>query len=237
MRIFVLIAAIIIAVSLFAGYAAIEVYGKRSLQTEKQVAAGSIKVPAIDKNGEGALAEIRVKVLEGRGEVFLNIDEGKPLLNPETQQSIKTAFRVAREYSEIELADKDVYFEISGGSELVTGRSAGAAAAILAISVLRGERLRGNALITGSVDEDGKIGRVGRMLEKARVMKELGYVTLFVPPGERIQSILPGTCYDEGGKEISGCLPKREEVDVAEETGLEIIEVVDIAEAYRLMRG
>jgi len=168
----------------------------------------TLGLPAVDLEGAGALANLTVTVTDGDGSVFVRFDSGKPLINTETQSSLRLALGVAELLTKENLSGKNVYYSITAPSDVVGGHSAGAAAAIATIAALRGEELRNDTLITGRLGSgDGSIASVGRIAEKAAAVREAGYSVLLVPKGEGV-----------------------------DEEGLRVVEVSTVAEAYALMR-
>ncbi|MEK6954815.1 MAG: hypothetical protein AABX01_07415 [Candidatus Micrarchaeota archaeon] len=165
----------------------------------------SIAIPAVDKDGNGALAEIIADFNPGSGITSIEVSTGLPLISPETQKSLITAVNLARKNARKGGgASTDISFKIIGGSEIVTGRSAGAAIAVLTLAGLEGNKLKNNILITGAINEDGSIGRVGFIEEKATSLNGTNYTTLIVPMGEKITSAPAGIKIIEAGNFSEG---------------------------------
>ncbi len=192
-----------------------------------------LALPAVDTTDKGALATLEVDVKRGDGSVFLKMDEGKPLTDPETQNSLRTAVDVARGLLGEGTYNYDVYFSISTPSNLVGGASAGAAAAIALIAALNGSKLNSSVLITGTVDANGRIGPVGKILPKAQAVKAAGYQTFLVPIGESVQTQLVENCTtaNQGGSVVRQCQTHSVLVNVSDVTGLNVVEVASVADA------
>ena len=233
------IVAIFLAVFLLGYNAPLRTYGAREGLMEygqiqpKQSAI--IGIAAIDGTGNGAIAKVGAHIVPGSGRMLILITNGTPLISPETQESMRTGFELAKGIAGSKGSGKDVYYEFQGASEIVSGRSAGAAIAILTLAQFEGKKLRADTLITGSIDSNGSIGRVGFILEKARALAGTQYSTLLVPIGESIEIRPPETCKRRDGSLIAGCKPPEMEYDIGRETGINIVEVATIAEAYLLM--
>ncbi|PIO06434.1 hypothetical protein COT29_01135 [Candidatus Micrarchaeota archaeon CG08_land_8_20_14_0_20_59_11] len=197
------------AIALVVGYQYAESNAARNeAATARSSYTVTLGLPAVDLEGAGALANLTVTVSDGDGSVFVRFDSAKPLINTETQSSLRLALDVAGKLTRENLSKRNVYYSISAPSDVVGGYSAGAAAAIATIAALRSEELRDDTLVTGRLgSDDGKIAPVGKVEEKAVAVREAGYSVLLVPKGEG-----------------------------AEEEGLRIIEVSTVAEAYALMR-
>lgn len=173
-------------------------------------------LPAVGIDGNGYLAELKAYVSRGSGKVYVRIDTENPILNPDTQTSVRLALNVARQVANRDTSNVNLYYDLVSPSGVVGGKSAGAALAITTIALLRNESLRKDALITGTLepDEKGTIGKVNGIFLKAKAAKNAGYKTLLVPIGTSI----------ERG------------VNVEKVTNIQIIEVNDILEAYEQMR-
>ncbi len=197
--------------------------------------AYNLKLPAVSSNSKGVLADLELVISSGEGRVYTRIDGDNPLVNTDTQNSMKRAVNKARSYTHVQ--DKDLYFSMNSGSNLVGGVSAGAAFTMLTIAALNGDKLRNDTLITGSIELDGSIGPVGKVLEKAAAVKKAGYVRFLVPKGEGITSEDKTDCvkkdFENGFYESCTSVPIQ--VNIQNKTGLEIIEVTNFTQAYELM--
>lgn len=199
----------------------------------------SLDLPAVDRQGSGALASFSVEVKTGSGKVYIGVNDS-PLVNADTQSSLRIALDVAKNTASASTRDLDVFYSFSTESDVVGGRSAGAAATVATMAALRGEKLRPDVLITGTVEPDGRIGPVGKILEKAQVVRQAGYLTLLVPVGESTQNLVVEECRDRrvGNTFVRECLSTTKKVDVASQVpGLAILEVENVLDAYNLMKA
>jgi predicted S18 family serine protease len=209
---------------------------KTSLNDEFSV---RLKLPAVDRNDQGALADLIVERSSGDGEVFIRFNGNSPLINPDTQTSLRTAMDVAQRVSGKTIAGKNLYYAISTTSDVVGGKSAGAAITVATIAVLKGEALRPDALITGTIESDGTIGQVGKVYEKALALKEEGYNLFVVPEGEGKQSVPSESCTETtaaNGENNRECTTIYKIVDVGKEAGISVVEAENVREAYALMK-
>ncbi len=177
----------------------------------------SLKLPAVGTGGEGSLADLSVYVARGSGKVYVRIDDAEnPILNPDTQESVKLAVEVARQVSNRNTSNVNIFYDIESPTIVVGGRSATAALAIATISLLRNESLRPDALITATIepDEKGTLGKVNGIEPKANAVRLAGYSTLVIARGSA-----------ENAAEIEG------------RTGIRIIEADTIFDAYEEMRA
>jgi predicted S18 family serine protease len=127
---------------------------------------------------QGVMGTVTVELKEGTGNVLVNTN---PFVEPDTQYSIREAVEVATAFSKVNITDNDILisFEING--TLIGGPSAGAATTIATIAALEGKTVRLDCVLTGTIEEDGSIGQVGGMLDKA-VAAEKHNITLFLVP-------------------------------------------------------
>ena len=104
-------------------------------------------------------------------------------------------------------------------------------------ALVSGKQLKKGFLITGSVDGQGNIGPVGRVLEKAEAAKAGGFTTFLVPRGEATTQVPIEVCTEKqtGTALIKSCNTTYEYKKVADLTGIRIIEVDDVSQAYGLM--
>jgi uncharacterized protein len=197
-----------------------------------------LKLPAVDRNDQGALADLVVERSAGDGAVFVRFSGNSPLINPDTQTSLRTALEVAQRVSGKSLSGKNLYYSISTSSDVVGGQSAGAAMTVATIAVLKGEALRPDALVTGTIQPDGGIGPVGKVYQKALALKAEGYNLFVVPQGEGKQSVPAESCEEKQGSNgpEKECTTTYKTVDIEKETGVHIVEVQNIREAYALMK-
>ncbi len=196
----------------------------------------SMHVPAVDKNNQGVLATLNVEARRGSGKVYIDYSQKAPLLGSETQNSILTAVDVAKEITGMGLQNTNLYFSLSTAAQEVGGSSAGASAAIATAALLSGRKIKSGFIMTGSVDEQGKIGQVGRILEKARAAKKAGYTTFLVPPGESKTTVAIEECTQRtvGNALVKNCNTNFEEKSVEDEADIRVIEVGSASQAFTL---
>lgn len=188
---------------------------------------------AVDSHGEGVVATLEVEVRPGNGHLFLKTDAHSPYYYLDTQSSLKTAYEIAAKFAEVNMTAKDVYYSVGEGlAEKVSGGSAGAGVTVATVAALRGESLRPDRMITGTINSDGEIGRVAGVLAKAKAAKGAGAAMLVVPLGERTQAVEEQSCTSSGV-----CTTNMRIVDVQQEANITVSEAADIEQAYELMRG
>lgn len=151
------------------------------------VAKSDYGVLAIDENDKGKLIPLEVIIKNGSGNLFINV--ANVLFDEELQLSAQTAVKVARETTGANLANKDVLINIESPPEaqglIIQGGSAGAAMTLAAMAAMQGKIVRNDILITGTINNDHSIGRIGAVRAKALAAKESGAVLFLVPVGQK----------------------------------------------------
>ncbi|MEM4255238.1 MAG: S16 family serine protease [Candidatus Norongarragalinales archaeon] len=205
--------------------------------TEGETRVMSIDVPAVDRNDNGVLARLNVEARRGAGRVYIDYSQKAPLLGSETQNSILTAVEVAKKTTGKQLKATNLYFSLSTDAQEVGGSSAGGSVAVATAALLSGRKIKKGFIMTGTVDENGRIGKVGRILEKAQAAKKAGYTTFLVPPGESKIDVAVEKCIEKrvGNALIKNCSTEFYEKNVEDEAGIRIIEVGEFKQAFALM--
>ena len=144
-------------------------------------------VIGVKNNGEGLIIPIQVKMSNGTGLVSVNIK------NVDTQSGVQSSIRVAtyvaNQYTKTNTANKDITVSfLNPFADIVTveGPSAGGAITLGIIAAIQNKSVNGKVLMTGTIEEDGKIGKVGGVLEKAKAAKDNGAEIILVPSGQRV---------------------------------------------------
>ncbi len=151
------------------------------------VARSQYGVLAVDDSNKGYLIPLEVIIKDGSGNLFINV--ANVLFDETLQSSAQTAVRVARGVTRTSLFDKDILININAPEQernvIISGGSAGASITLAAISALQGKTLRDDVYITGTINEDHTIGRIGAARAKALAAKENGAVMFIVPQGQK----------------------------------------------------
>lgn len=146
----------------------------------------SILVPAVVGDGS-SLVNLSVRLIPGTTEVFVST---YPQTGTSTQISVEDAAIYA--FSKAELQDCDAIVKIDTGNfaGFVDGPSAGAALAVLTYSAAVDEKVRSDAIITGSVDVFGNVGSVGGIYEKAMAAAANDVDYFIIPEGSYLELLL-----------------------------------------------
>ncbi len=212
-------------------------------------AFSSLILPGIDSNQQGVIARLNIEKKNGTGKTFIEFGESQPTIALETFESIKNATQVVKTISSKANANywrSNLLYSFETNSDEVAGSSAGAAITIGTLALLENKKLNASIAITGGINSDGSISRVGGVLEKARALKNTGSVTtLFVPIGEAQQEITTAksgqTCTEQsiGNGTFTSCRNNQtletRIIDISNETGIRVVEVANIATAYLQM--
>jgi len=137
---------------------------------------------------KGALLEISVEIRPGKGRVLV---QTTPLMGVIFQDAANTAVFVAENKTGKQLSSSDIIFSITAPDQTpgVDGPSAGALMTLLTISAIDNNiKLNNSITLTGTIDNEGNIGPIGGILEKAQAAKA-GGKTLFLVPRENSQLV------------------------------------------------
>lgn len=193
--------------------------------------SATIIVPAVDQDGNGVATELIVQAIPGSGKSLVSIDKLFYLVD--TQTSIRMARQVASHVLGEEFLGRDLIYTIRANASVIEGPSAGAALAIATIAAMRGDKLDRSVMITGTVNPDGTIGKVGGVLEKAQAAKAIGASMLLVPPTQSIEIINTPQqkCQETNLGELCGMANIRTEINISNAVKMPIHEVFDVNEA------
>ena len=181
---------------------------------------GSMKIYAVTTDGEGLVATLHLEIEPGSGKIWSAVT---PLVGTSTQNAERTAVEVAKRFYPNAM-DYDYKFTIDSPASVVDGPSAGAAMALLTVSMLRDRPVPDYVSLTGTIREDGSVGPVGGVFEKAKEASKTGVKLFLIPKGEAVQTVkLP-----EGVRSVNL-------VEYAPQTwGIKVAEVDTIENALKL---
>jgi uncharacterized protein len=88
-------------------------------------------------------------------------------------------------------------------------------------------------MITGTIGDDGAVGQVGGVLEKARAAKNAGARVFLVPPNQSTETYTHPveSCIKETGFIFCETTYKKKVVSIGEEVGLDVKEITNIRDA------
>ncbi|MEK6972595.1 MAG: S16 family serine protease [archaeon] len=199
-----------------------------------------INIVAVSNAGEGLISKAKVEIMDGEGRILFNTN---PFVEPDTQYSIETAKNVAEKYTKKSLQKKDVIYSVEETkAKLIGGPSAGAALTIATIAAIENKKVKEDVAITGTIQENGFIGEVGSVLEKATAAAKKGIKTFLIPVGMGKMVV-----YEKNVEEKKGpgfvmqkvwYTPKTVDLNEAmKEYGMKVIEVGKIEDAVKYAIG
>lgn len=196
----------------------------------------SMKLPAVDANGTGVATELAVEARKGSGKTLVDIES--LLFWADTQQSIRMARYVAGNISGVDVDNYDLTYSVKANASVIGGPSAGAALALATIFALKGEKPREDAMITGTINHDGSIGPVSGILEKAEASKGAGAEIFLVPllQSSEVSYETINHCQKFGYNEVCTSETKPKKVNVAEQAGIEVVEIASVQDALKYFK-
>ena len=131
----------------------------------------------------GHVLRADVELAEGQGRVLVNTEV---LNGMDIQTSVRTAAAVVETLAGASFGNTDIILTITSEVtvDAVDGPSAGAAITVALLAALQHVEVRDDVYITGTVNSDGSIGKVGGVPYKALAAAEEGAETVIVPPGQ-----------------------------------------------------
>lgn len=195
----------------------------------------TINLPAVDEQGNGVVARLKVQTLSGEGRILTNINQ--LFFWVDTQYSIRTAEEVARNLTGKDLSKTDLIYTIETNASIIEGQSAGAGLTIATIAAIENKQLNPNVMITGTINPDGTIGPVGSILAKAKASKDVGTKLFLVPLGQGVQTNYLPEQHCEQSAQFTFCTTeyKSQKVNISKDAGIEIREVSTINDAIKYL--
>ena len=129
---------------------------------------------------------INLKIKNGTGKVFLNLDK---VVDEVVQVSLSSSKEISCDVFVLNCSNYDFYFEFDDNPSIfLEGSSAGLAFAILVAKTLNFEKIPKDIAFTGSLNSGGIIGIVGGVEEKLEVSKKLNFKKIFIPKSSKFNS-------------------------------------------------
>jgi len=208
----------------------------------------SVNIAAVRSDGVGMISRLTVEIMPGAGRVLVDTH---PLVGFDFQYADRTAVKVASNLTGYALDDDgeglegaDVLFLVStltGESveiQSIDGPSAGAATTVATIAALENKIIKENVIITGTINEDGSIGPVGGIFQKAQAASEAGAELFLVPNGQSVVTMYRQVVQQRGPFQWVTYEPVTVDLNEYSENagwGIEIREVSTVEEAVNLM--
>ena len=166
---------------------------------------------------------IRVTVGGGRpGETRIGFFESDVSAHGEQWRSAGwMAALAAAQLTDFHPLTRQVAFDVGGR---IDGPSAGGLLTVAVVAAARGDQVRADTTMTGTINPDGMIGPVGGLVHKIRGAARAGKKTVLVPAGLTRE-------YDPQTKKVVDL------IRLGRELGVEVRTVGDIYDAYRQLTG
>lgn len=147
-----------------------------------------IYAPAVINENSSQMIKVSMYIrsnlsTEGGENVYYSLN---PVIGVETQKSILIANDIARKIAEkngINTSECDVIIKVSNenGVSYIEGPSAGALFTVVILSGFENKNLRSDTTMTGTIEQDGRIGSVGGLPLKAEAAYKLGFKRIIFP--------------------------------------------------------
>lgn len=118
------------------------------------------------------------------------------------------------------LTNREVTFDVTGQ---IDGPSAGALLTVAVLALTRGDKLKSDITMTGTINPDGTVGPVGGIPYKVDGVKQAKKTRMLVPTGQRNSA-------DDSGELV-------DVVDAGRRKGITVTEVADVYAAYKAFTG
>ena len=182
----------------------------------------------------GTVLKINVEIRDGTGLVLVNTAVPTGV---DFQTSARTAVMVAQKTTNIDLSKKDVIFSISSDNsqqlQSVDGGSAGGAMTVLLISEISDKPINSKVLMTGTIEADGTIGKIGGVAEKADAAGKYGAKVFLVPQSQGITQVQSCDERKEGVFIYRSCTLQDKDLSTITENqfGMKVVEIDNIQDA------
>ncbi len=188
-------------------------------------------IVGVTDDGRGMVSPSWVRADPGVGKILVDIEN--LFFWIDIQHSIRTASSFSRDYLGIERNEHDLTYTINLDVSIIGGPSAGAALTVATIAALENRSIDEDVVMTGTIEPDGRIGRVGGVLTKAQALEQAGFKKFVVPQGQSVQVTYTKEerCRTIGGIEICRTEYKEERIDIDREVEIEVVEAKNIEEA------
>lgn len=203
------------------------------VRAENALSFASIRMPAVDQDGNGVTTMLDVEIVPGSGKTLTNVD--KLFFWTDTQGSIRTAKSVAEAITNKKLDNVDLIYTIRANASVIEGPSAGAAIAIATIAAIQNRTLNDSVMITGTINQDGSIGTVGSITEKAVAARQIGALLFLVPAQQSTETISnpQNYCRKIGLTRICRMEDVPLTVNVSKTAGIPVQEVNNVQDALK----
>jgi len=201
------------------------------------VAVREVRKSIAESAYEGVVMTAHLELREGEGRLLINT---RPKIGIDLQTSANTAILVAENITGLSLRDTDVILTVTADTdtEVLDGPSAGAAITVGLIAAIRNQTIDRAVFMTGTINPDGSVGKIGGVLEKATAAAGFGATKFLVPIGQSV-ALTYKTEESHPAPGLTIITSRPESISVKEYLrqqgfNLEVLETGNIMQAYDL---
>lgn len=150
-------------------------------------------LPAVDSAGSGLVVAVDLDFADGDGGLFVDLDGVE--VRHDIQLALRESVRTATRLTGSSLADTATYvsFERPGPDRLaLRGKSWEAGLTVALVAAHRRRALSSDTLVTGVVDDEGRMLPVGGITAKARAAGAFGATELIVAADDETDVVVEG---------------------------------------------
>ncbi|HYD03891.1 MAG TPA: S16 family serine protease [Alphaproteobacteria bacterium] len=172
---------IVLFVGIIVGYILSELVNSYDRENEN-IIREKLTIPIVVAADEiGIIGNATFNMVSGNGRILF---DNNPAIDTDLQYSAIIAVAYAQEYSNKKLNETDIIIDLNLPLDVIGGVSAGAPITVAVAALLQEKQINGSIILTGTINPDGTIGRVGEIREKATAARDAGYDIILVPPGQ-----------------------------------------------------
>ncbi|HUR24933.1 MAG TPA: S16 family serine protease [Candidatus Thermoplasmatota archaeon] len=160
----------------------------RTAAADNHVDVPVLAVAETRQGQQGIAYTATIQVVPGSGIVYVATE---PATETDTQASATTAALVAAREAGVQFDDYDYFVHFTSNADLVGGPSAGAAMALAIYVALWNDAhpsdtkaLDPDVAMTGTIEEDGRVGQIGGAAAKAQAVTDSGHEVYVYPHGQ-----------------------------------------------------
>ncbi len=187
----------------------------------------------------GYVLHADVELAEGQGRVLVNTEV---LNGMDIQTSVRTAAAVVETLTGASFGSTDIILTITSDVivDAVDGPSAGAAITVALLAALQHVEVRDGVYITGTINSDGSVGKVGGIPYKALAAAEEGAETVIVPADQGTVTVYEPKTIQRGRLTITTyemVTKTLEEYLMENGYTVKVVEAASVLEAYMEFTG
>lgn len=135
-----------------------------------------------EHSDEGDLILINIALVPGDGKIFVNVKDIEAGVT--FQDYLKTVWSFVNTYTSGKLSRYDLYVHVQGNAEVVEGGSGSVMIALGVLSLLENRSLNKDFIVSGVLDDKGRIGTVMSLRKKVKFARKFGFKRFYVSEEE-----------------------------------------------------